>query len=106
MVAAKLATMRQGARTDLSPIGEMSQAKAAELLNVGKRSVERAADVRESGAPELLRAVERGEVSVTAAADVATISLEAQRELWPNATSASLCVDASIATSIGASSKF
>ena len=81
MVAAKLATMKQGARTDLSPIGEMSQAKAAELLNVGKRSVERAADVRESGAPELLRAVERGEVSVTAAADVATMSLEAQREL-------------------------
>ena len=73
--------MRQGARTDLSPIGEMSQAKAAELLNVGKRSVERAADVRESGAPELVRAVEQGKVSVTAAADVATMSLEAQREL-------------------------
>ena len=73
--------MKQGARTDLSPIGEMSQAKAAELLNVGKRSVERAADVRESGAPELVRAVERGEVSVTAAADVATMPLEAQREL-------------------------
>ena len=81
MVAAKLATMKQGARIDLSPIGEMSQAKAAELLNVGKRSVERAADVRETGAPELVRAVERGTVSVAAAADVATMSLEAQREL-------------------------
>jgi N6-adenosine-specific RNA methylase IME4 len=81
MVAAKLATMKQGARTDLSPIGEMSQVKAAELLNVGKRSVERAAEVRESGAPELASAVERGEVSVTAAADVASMSLEAQREL-------------------------
>jgi hypothetical protein len=81
LVAAKLATMKQGARTDLSPISEMSQAKAAELLNVGKRSVERAADVRETGAPELVRAVEQGTVSVAAAADVATMSLEAQREL-------------------------
>src|SRR5262249_14365862 len=49
MVAAKLANMRQGARTDLSPIGEMSQARAAELFNVGKRSVERAAEVRDHG---------------------------------------------------------
>lgn len=81
MVAAKLATMKQGARTDLSPNGERSQAKAAQLLNVGKRSVERAADVRESGAPELVRAVEQGTISVTAAADVATMSLEVQREL-------------------------
>ena len=37
MVAAKLATLAQGARTDLSPFGERSQANAAELLNVGKR---------------------------------------------------------------------
>jgi len=50
MVAANLATMRQGARTDLSPIGEMSQSQAAELLNVGKRSVERAKIVLSEGA--------------------------------------------------------
>jgi hypothetical protein len=55
MVAAKLANMRQGERTDLSPIGEtlISQSAAAGPLNVGKRSVERAADVIERGAPEL-----------------------------------------------------
>jgi N6-adenosine-specific RNA methylase IME4 len=81
MIAAKLATMKQGARTDLSPIGEMSQASAAELLNVGKRSVERAAEVRESGAPELVRAVEMGAVSVAAAADVATMPHDEQREI-------------------------
>ena len=34
MVAAKLANMRQGARTDLSPIGEMSQARAAGLPDI------------------------------------------------------------------------
>ena len=69
MVAAKLATMRQGARTDLSPIGEMSQARAAELLNVGKRSVERATVVRDQGEPELIEAVERGEISVSGAVE-------------------------------------
>jgi hypothetical protein len=80
MVAAKLATLRRGDNQH-SPIGETSQAKAAELLNVGKRSVERAAIVRETGSPELVRAVEQGVVSVTAAADVASMSREAQREL-------------------------
>jgi hypothetical protein len=42
MVAAKLATLKQGARTDLAPIGAMSEADAAAMLNVGERSVERA----------------------------------------------------------------
>jgi N6-adenosine-specific RNA methylase IME4/ParB-like chromosome segregation protein Spo0J len=81
MVAARVATLKQGARTDLSPIGEMSQAKAAELLNVGKRSVERAVEVRDHGTPELQQAVERGAVSVSAAADVATLPADEQREV-------------------------
>jgi N6-adenosine-specific RNA methylase IME4 len=80
MVAAKLATLRRGDNQH-SPIGETSQAKAAELLNVGKRSVERAADVWESGAPELVHAVERGAISVSAAADVATLPAQNQREI-------------------------
>jgi N6-adenosine-specific RNA methylase IME4/ParB-like chromosome segregation protein Spo0J len=81
MVAAKLATMAQGARTDLSPIGEKSQAEAAQLLNVGKRSVERAKEVREHGAPELQAAVERGQVRVSAAADIASLPEQKQREI-------------------------
>jgi N6-adenosine-specific RNA methylase IME4 len=81
MVAAKLATMKQGARTDLSPIGEMSQARAAELLNVGKRSVERAAEVRDHGVPELAHAVEQGAVSVSSAADIAGQPIDEQREI-------------------------
>jgi N6-adenosine-specific RNA methylase IME4/ParB-like chromosome segregation protein Spo0J len=80
MVAAKLATMRRGDNQH-SPIGETSQARAAELLNVGKRSVERAADVREGGTPELVHAVEQGAVSVSAAADVATLPAQEQREI-------------------------
>jgi hypothetical protein len=81
VVAAKLATLRQGARTDLSPIGEMSQAQAADLLNVGKRSVERAREVLDHGSPELVQAVERGDVSVSAAAEVASLPEDEQREV-------------------------
>ena len=72
MVASNLATMRQGARTDLSPIGEMSQQQAADLLNVSKRNVERATVVRKEGTPELVTAVEQGRASVSAAADMAS----------------------------------
>jgi ParB-like chromosome segregation protein Spo0J len=80
MIATRLATMTQGARTDLSPIGERSQAQAAELLNVGKRSVERAKKVREHGTPELQAAVKRGQLSVSAAAEIATGRSEQQRQ--------------------------
>lgn len=58
MVAAKLANLEQGARRDLSPIGEkLSQSEAASMLNVGKRSVERAREVTDHGAPELVAAL-------------------------------------------------
>jgi len=65
MIAAKLASLRDGQRADLvqgTPIGV-----AAERLNVGARSVDRAKVVRERGSPELVRAVEAGEVSVAGA---------------------------------------
>jgi ParB-like chromosome segregation protein Spo0J len=81
MVAAKIATMRQGQRTDLSPIGGMSQAAAAKALNVGKRSVERAAIVHHHGSPELVEAVEAGIVPVSTAAELAREPVERQREI-------------------------
>jgi N6-adenosine-specific RNA methylase IME4 len=79
MVAAKLATLKDGQRADLVeglPIG-----RASDLLNVGERSVARAREVQEHGTPELVRAVERGEVSVSAAADVATLPKAEQQEI-------------------------
>lgn len=80
-VAAKLATMRQGERTDLLPVGEkLSQAGAAELLNVSPRAVARAAAVERSGVPELGAALDAGEVSLSAAAEVASLPPEQQRE--------------------------
>jgi hypothetical protein len=71
MIAARLANMRQGERTDLPSIeGRLvSQQQAAELLNVGVASVERAKIVHEQGEPELVAAVERGEVSVSGAVE-------------------------------------
>lgn len=81
MVAAKLANMPSGARTDLAPIGATSDKQAAKLLNVGERTVERAKTVQRDGAPELAHAVEQGRVSVSAAADVATKPHEEQREI-------------------------
>jgi N6-adenosine-specific RNA methylase IME4 len=79
MVAAKLATLKDGQRADLVeglPIG-----RASELLNVGERSVARAREVQEHGALELVHAVEQGAVSVSAAADVATLPAQEQREI-------------------------
>jgi N6-adenosine-specific RNA methylase IME4 len=78
MVAAKLATLRAGdnQHSEGLPIG-----RSSELLNVGERSVARAREVQEHGTPELVHAVERGAVSVSAAADVATLSAQEQREI-------------------------
>lgn len=78
MVAAKLATLRAGdnQHSEGLPIG-----RSSELLNVGERSVARAREVQEHGTPELVHAVEHGAVSVSAAADVATLSAQEQREV-------------------------
>jgi hypothetical protein len=44
MIAAKLATLKQGARTDLAPAVAMSDADPATAMNVSERSVERRED--------------------------------------------------------------
>jgi ParB-like chromosome segregation protein Spo0J len=73
MVAAELATLQNGQRKSGSPIGEaaVTQGEAGKTLNVSKRQVERARKVRAKGSPELIQAVEQGEVSVSAAAEIA-----------------------------------
>ena len=58
MVAARLANMRQGERTDLEPSTNssnvISQSEAAETLNIGTTSLKCANQVIESGTPELI----------------------------------------------------
>ncbi len=68
MVAAKIASMQSGARTDLRSIDLRSQTQAAEMLNVSVPSVKRAKKVQESGDVKLVAAVESGKVTVSAAA--------------------------------------
>ena len=80
LVAARLATLPKGANQHAS-IDAPSQAQAADLLNVSRPSVQRAREVLVNGAPELVAAVERGEVSVSAAASVAEMPKEAQAEI-------------------------
>jgi ParB-like chromosome segregation protein Spo0J len=71
MAAAKAANMRQGERTDLqSKEGKsLSQEDAAKLFNVGTSSVQRAVLVIKHGRAELQQAVERGDISVSTAAE-------------------------------------
>jgi len=78
MVAAKLATLKLGdnQHSEGLPIG-----RSSELLNVGERSIARAREVISRGATELVRAVEHGRVSVSAAADIATQPIQEQREI-------------------------
>ena len=51
------------------PIGGLiAQDQAAEMLNVGERTVQRARVVQDKGTEDLIASVDRGEVSVSAAA--------------------------------------
>lgn len=63
MVAARLATMRQGERTDLKPsanLPKVDQDAAAQVLKVSPRLVRSAKVVQEKATPELARAVDQG----------------------------------------------
>lgn len=84
MVAKKVSNMRRGERTDLEPsanLRKVSQADAAKLLNVSERSVWSAGKVHDQGAPELIDAVEQGDVSVSAAAEVSSLPELEQSEI-------------------------
>lgn len=71
-VAAKLANMPKGRPSEENiAIATFSRSDAAELLNIDEVSVTRAKAVYQHGAPELAFAVEQGNVSVSAAADIA-----------------------------------
>ena len=58
----------------------MSDAQAAKALNVGERSVERAKVVRREGVSELVKAVEAGTLTVSAAAAIAKQPPAEQRD--------------------------
>jgi hypothetical protein len=83
MVAARIASLPHGSNQHRT--GQLADAptqeRAADLLNVGERSVRRAREVLDEGAPELVNAVELGHASVSAAASVASLPKDEQREI-------------------------
>lgn len=84
MVAARLANMRQGERTDLTAIAvkSVSQQDAAKLLNTSVDSVQRAKFVQEQGSEELIQTVDSGQIVISVAAEIAKeVPLEEQREI-------------------------
>src|SRR5690348_3118193 len=82
MIAAKLANFARGRPGENPSIGGISAKRASDMLNVGARSIERARVVQSKAAPELKAAVEKGQVSVSAAADIAdNLPNEDQRQI-------------------------
>ena len=84
MVGADLATMRQGARTDLgqpsASLPEVSQAQASKLATASERSVRSAVFVKKEGSRDLVQAVRAGKIAVSLAAKLATTSEAIQRQ--------------------------
>lgn len=95
LAAASIANLRQGARRDLNKgdaapdkdanlqkvEAQTSIKEAAAMLNVSPRSVANAKKVQERAAPELADAVRDGKVHVSAAADLASLTLDEQTDL-------------------------
>lgn len=77
-VAAKLANMPAHRPCDKSANLQTSQSDAAKLLNVSTRSVASAKKVIEEAAPELVRAMDEGRASVSAAAALLSLPKEQQ----------------------------
>jgi ParB-like chromosome segregation protein Spo0J len=80
IIAAKIATLQHGGDRSTGQLAAcFTQEQAAEMLNVGERNVRRAREVLDKGVQELVAKVDRGEVSVSAASDVAKLPQEQQR---------------------------
>ncbi|CAL77391.1 hypothetical protein; putative transcriptional activator, adenine-specific DNA methyltransferase domain [Bradyrhizobium sp. ORS 278] len=84
IVAGRLANMRQGHRTDLQPsanLQKVSTAAAAEAVNVSERSAAAGRKVVQSALPEVVAAVERGQLKVSVAEQIAAQPAERQAEI-------------------------
>jgi hypothetical protein len=82
MVAARIAKLGRGANKHTSIEGT-SQQQAADLLNVGVATVERAKAVQEKTAPEVVAAVDKGELTVDAALPLAELPKDEQSSPRP-----------------------
>lgn len=79
-VAGKIASLSHGGDRSKPPIGGLSIEKSAEIMNVAPRQAERARVVHQQGGPEVRQALDRGELAVSAAEEIARLPPEAQPE--------------------------
>lgn len=82
MVAAKLAKIGRG-RPGINGVNSphLTTADAADKLNVSSETVKDAKAVQSKGVPDLVKAVESGDVSVSAAAEIAKLPEAEQKEV-------------------------
>lgn len=80
MIAKRLATLKRGDNQHAS-IEASSQDEAAKLLKVSRSAVQRAAVVQAKAAPELVAAVDRGDIPVSTAAKLVDLPKARQREI-------------------------
>ena len=80
MVATRLATLKDGQKQGAS-IEAPTQREAAKMLKVGRVTVQRARVVEQHGVPELVQAVERDEISVFTAEQIARLPQDQQEEI-------------------------
>ncbi len=84
MVAARLETLAQGQRAASARDANLhvcTRDEAAQKLAVSPRSVANAAKVQADGVPELVAAVDRGDVAVSTAAALARLPADTQRQV-------------------------
>jgi ParB-like chromosome segregation protein Spo0J len=82
MIGARYATLSEGRPRETvsgDTVNGKSRKEAADMVGVGEATVGRARSILTHGAPELVSAVERGEVTVNAGAAVAKLPHEEQR---------------------------
>ncbi len=78
LLGAQIANLAPGRPAETAQNCAVSQTAAAERVNVSRRLVQSATTVRERAAPEIVRAVQRGRLSISAAALAARLSPDRQ----------------------------
>lgn len=78
LIATRLATLKQGRRRKTGHGAGMTQGEAAIAMQVGERSVRRARTVAEQAAPEVIAAIDAGELDLKTAEKLSALSRDAQ----------------------------
>jgi len=83
LVACRLADMKPGRPGKSAKAGgfQLKQAAAADAFNVGASTIREARNILDKGVPEVVAAVERGDITVNAATSIVALAPEKQLEL-------------------------